>query len=147
MGAVTASVVVRRPLVEVAKVATDPDVVLPLIGGFGRFQLIEKRADGSEEWDLFIDVGTIHVGGRVEVEAPGGSTLSWRSARGTRHWACIEVHEAGRDSEITMRVSTEFAGLLTGPLTGFLARGIIRRHVEAGLEQLRHHLEHENPEK
>ena len=35
----------------------------------GRFDLIERHPDGSQQWDLYLRVGTIHVGGRVLVEA------------------------------------------------------------------------------
>lgn len=140
--AATRSVFVRRPVDEVAKVATDPDVVFGIIGGFGKFDCVERKPDGSQEWDLHLDVGSIHVGARVLVEPPSGNTLVWQSQRGTRHNARIEVSEAEGGARITMSVSAQFAGLLAGWLTGVLANGILARHVVAGLEQLRHHIEY-----
>ena len=91
MGTVTRSALVRRPVDEVAKVAINPDVVFPTMGDFGRFDLITRDPDGSQEWDLHIDVGTIHVGSRIRVEPPSDHTLVWRWLRGTRHHAHIEV--------------------------------------------------------
>jgi carbon monoxide dehydrogenase subunit G len=141
MGAVTRSALVRRPVDEVAKVATDPDVVFPIMSGFGKFDLIAKTPDGSQEWDLYLNVGTIHVGGRVLVEPPSGPILVWRSRRGTRHNARMEVSPAEGGALMTLSVTVEFAGLLAGWLTSLLAQGILARHIEAGLEQLRHHIE------
>lgn len=139
---VTESVDVRRRLHEIAKSATDPDVVLPLMGGLGRFQHIDTQDDGTQHWDVFLDVGSLHVGGRVEVRS-GEHSLSWRSTRGTRHDARLDVSANGDHSVLTMHLTVEFAGAITGWLTERLARGIVRRHLQAGLQQLRHHLEFE----
>lgn len=135
------SVRIRRPVDEVAKLATDPDVVLPIVGGFGRARRVAGNPDGSQEWELFLVVGTIHVGGRVLVERPSGDAMVWQSLRGTRHQARIEVAEADGGAVVTMSITPEFAGTLTGPLTGVLARGILDRYIEAGMQQLRHHIE------
>lgn len=142
MGAVKRSVLVRRPITEVAKRATDPDVVLPIIGGFGRFDRIARNPDESQEWDLYLEVGTIHVGGRVLVEPPSGYTMVWTSQRGTKHNARIEVAAVEDGALVTMSISVQFAGLVAGWATGLLANGILGRHIEAGLEQLRHHIEY-----
>lgn len=143
MGTTARSVLVRRPVDEVATVATDPAVVLPIIGGFGRFEHIRSNPDGSEEWDLFTKVGTIHVGGRVLIERPQRNTLAWRSFRGTRHSGRIDVAAADDGAVVTMAVTVEFAGMVTGRLTFLLARDILGRRIEAGLQQLRHHIEYD----
>ncbi len=142
MGTVARSVLVRRPVDAVAKVATHPEEAFPVVGAFGKFDLIAETADGSQEWDLYLDVGTIHVGGRVLVEPPAGPILAWRSRRGTHHSGRIEVSPAEGGALVTMSVTVEFAGLLAGWFTGLLAQGILGRHIEAGLEQLRHHIEY-----
>jgi hypothetical protein len=143
MGTVTRSASVRRPVDEVAKVAIDPDVVFPIMGDFGRFDLITRNPDGSQEWDLHIDVGTIHVGSRIRVEPPSDHTLVWRWLRGTRHHAHIEVSQAEDGATVTMAVTIQFAGFLAGWITGILAQGILGRRIEAGLQQLRHHIEYD----
>ena len=140
MGTVTRSALVPRPIEEVAKVATEPGVVFPIIDGFGKFDQIARNPDGSEEWNLHLDVGTIHVGGRILVEPPSGYTLVWRSRRGARHNARIEVSPAEGGTLVTMSVTVEFAGWLAGWVTSILFQGILARHIEAGLEQLRHHI-------
>lgn len=142
MGAVTRSVLIHRPVAEVAKVALDPDVVLPTMGAFGRFDLIEHNTDGSQQWDLYLRVGTIHVGGRVLVEPPSDHALIWSAVRGTRQNARIAVAPADDGTLVTMSVTTEFAGMATGWLTSMFADGIVGRHMEAGLQQLRHHIEY-----
>lgn len=136
----TESIVVRRPPEVVAKVATDPGALLPLVAGLGRFEFIERGADGTEEWDMFLDIGAIHVGGRVHVvSAP--PTLSWQSVRGTRHSMLVEVTEHPDGSEVTMAMTVQLGGLVLGRVAEVLARSIAGRHLVAGLEQLRHHLE------
>jgi hypothetical protein len=134
------SVVVRRPFDVVAKVATDPGVLLPLVAGLGRFDFIRRAEDGTEEWDMFLDIGAIHVGGRVRVvsEPP---ELTWASVRGTRHSMRVEVTEHPDGAEVSMAMTVQLGGLVMGRLAERLARGIAGRHLVAGLEQLRHHLE------
>ncbi|MGN6162520.1 MAG: hypothetical protein ACTHOG_12565 [Marmoricola sp.] len=137
------SILVRRPLEVVAPVATDPHSVLPLVGGWGRFEMIEERPDGTEEWDLFLDVGTLHVGGRVLVEH-SGTTLSWRALRGTRHTAELLVTAVDdATTQITATMTVEFDGMVAAAITSRLARGIVSRHLQAGLQELRHYLEFE----
>jgi hypothetical protein len=143
MGAVTRSVLVRGDFADIAKVATDPDVVFAIIGGFGRFENIEKDGNGSEQWDVYLDVGTIHVGGRVVVEQPSERVLIWHSLRGTHHHARIEASPAEGGAKVSMMISVELAGgLLAGWLTTVLAEGILARHIEAGLQELRHRIEY-----
>ena len=142
MGTVTRSAFVRRPVDEVAKVAIDPDVVFPILGAFGKFDLITRNPDGSQEWNLYIDVGTIHVGSRVVVEPPSGYTLVWHWLRGTRHHGRIELSPAEGGTTVTMSETLTFAGFLAGWITGLLAQGILGRRIGAGLEQLRHHIEY-----
>lgn len=142
MAAVTRAVSVRRPVDEVTKVATDPAVVFPIMGGFGRFDFITRRPDGSEEWDLYLNVGTILVGGRVLVAPPDGTVLAWQSLRGTSQSARIEVSPAEGGARVAMEMTVQFAGRITGWFTGELARGILARNMEAGLQQLRHEIEY-----
>jgi hypothetical protein len=142
MGTTSRSVLVRRPVEEVAKSATDPGVVLPALGALGRVSCLDRHPDGTQEWDLFVIVGTIHVGGRVLIENPSWDRMAWRSLRGKRHTARVDVAPADDGATITMSVTTEFAGALSGPLTGLLAGPILGRYLEATLEQLRHRIEY-----
>ena len=139
--AVRRSIRVRRPAAEVAGTATDPRVVLPIIGGLGRFEEIDTEVDGLGEWDVFIDVGSIHVGGRVVVERPDPRHLTWRAIRGTRHQLELSVDDDGDETELSIAMSLQLAGFITGRVTEILAAGIMGRHLDAGLQQLRHHLE------
>jgi hypothetical protein len=139
------SVTVHRPVPEVVEVATDPLVVLPIVGGLGRFEQIDTDASGVGEWDLFLDVGSVHVGGRVVVERPDPSRLTWHSIRGTHHQLELTVADGSMAGEslVTIAMSLQLAGFLTGRVAELLASGIMARHLEAGLQQLRHHLEFE----
>ncbi|HLR98701.1 SRPBCC family protein [Mycolicibacillus parakoreensis] len=142
MAGVTRAVRIASPVDDVAKIATDPAVVFPIMGSFGRFEFLTRNPDGSEEWDLYLNVGSIYVGGRVRVPPPSGAALRWQSLRGTRQWARIEVAPTPEGARVAMTMQVRFAGRLTGWLTGQLARGILARNMEAGLQQLRHHIEY-----
>jgi carbon monoxide dehydrogenase subunit G len=137
------SITIRRPVDEVAAIATDPRVVLPIIGGLGRFKELATDAEGLGEWDLFIDIGSVHAGGRVVVERPEPRRLTWHAIRGTRHQLALNVDEDGDNARVTITMSLQLAGLVLGWVAETLARGIMARHLDAGLQQLRHHAEFE----
>ena len=141
---VVRSIRVRRPVDEVAAFVTDPHKVLPVVPGFARFAFV-RRTDDAEEWDVFLEIGTLHVGGRVEVTRPSASHLSWQSDRGTRHRFDLAVEPVADDpraARVRMEIEYSLSGLLMARASELLARGIVARHLEAGLEEIRHHLEH-----
>lgn len=138
---VSRSVLIRGPVDVVAKVATDPRIVLPIVGGLGRYKELATDDDGLGEWDVFLDVGSVHVGGRVVVERPSPRTLSWHAIRGTRHKLDLTVEERGDHARVTIAMSLHLAGFVLGRIAETLARGIMVRHLDAGLQQLRHHVE------
>lgn len=142
---VTRSITVRRDHDAVAQFVTDPHRVLEVIPGFGRFQHVGEGADpGTEEWDVFLEVGTLHVGGRVLVSRPSVHSLEWHSLRGTSHSFSMTVEPLAEHSLLTMTLTYRLPGLVSARLAELVARGITARHLEAGLEQVRHLLEHED---
>lgn len=141
---VTRSLTVRRPHEEVAAFVTDPHRVLEVIPGFGRFSYVgDGPVAGEELWDVFLQVGTLHVGGRVLVSHPTPHRLEWHSQRGTAHSFSMAVEPMGEHSVLTMSLAYSFTGWLSARITELVARGITARHLDAGLEQIRHLLEHE----
>lgn len=134
---VTESVVVRRPVGEVAAAATDPDRLLPMVCGAGRFHHVRDQV-----YDVFIDVGTIHVGGRVAVTTPDDRTLTWQSVRGTENGFELHVTEHPDGALVTATLRIKLYGLVMARISEFLARGIVSRHLVSGLQQLRHDVEH-----
>jgi len=141
---VTRSLTVRRPHDEVAAFVTDPHRVLEVIPGFARFSYVgEGPASGQELWDVFLEVGTLHVGGRVLVSRPSPHRLEWHSQRGTSHSFSMSVEHVGEHALLAMSLAYTFAGWVSARVTEVVARGIAARHLDAGLEQIRHLLEHE----
>jgi carbon monoxide dehydrogenase subunit G len=141
---VARSITVRRPHDEVAELVTDPHRVLEVIPGFARFAHVgDGPLPEQEVWDVFLEVGTLHIGGRVLVEHPSAYRLEWHSQRGTSHTFAMTVEPLGEHSELTMELSYTLAGGLGARVTELVARGITARHLDAGLEQIRHLLEHE----
>lgn len=140
---VTRSITVRRPHEETARFVTDPHQVLEVIPGFARFQFVEPGPGRGEElWDVFLEVGTLHIGGRVIVTRPSRNRVEWRSQRGTRHSFAMNVEPLGEHSRVTMSLRFTFPGLVMARVTEVLGRGIATRHLEAGLEEIRHLLEY-----
>lgn len=141
----TVSAVVRRPRDEVSAFATDPARVLPLISGFGRFRFIGLLDEPEhEEWEAFLDVGTLHIGGAVDVDRTADHHLAWTALRGTRHTFDLTVEPDGPDSSlVTMTMTISLSGLVMSRIAEQFARGIMGRHLDAALQQLRHHLEWE----
>lgn len=131
------SILIRRDPATVAGFISDPASLLPLMTGLGRF-----RHHEGDEWDAFLDIGTVNVGGRILVER-GVDRISWRSVRGTRHTFQLVVVPEGEHSRITLSMDFRLAGLLVSRLVELLGRGIAQRHLEAAAQQVRHHLEFE----
>jgi hypothetical protein len=63
---------------------------------------------GEEEWDVFLQVGTLHVGGRVLVQRPSASHLEWHSLRGASHTFTMTVEPLA--GGIAARLSEKVAG-------------------------------------
>lgn len=143
---VTEFIRIRRPAAEVAALATDPHQLAPLLTGLGRFQPATDHQAGRDEWDVFLEVGTLQIGGRVATHKKDARSLSWHSRRGTRHEFSLAVAPDPTDEQasvVTMSLAFEFAGPFLARIAERLGGGIARRHLVASLEQLRHHLEFE----
>lgn len=134
---VTETVVVRRPVAEVAVTATDPERLMPMLSGIGRFS-----HTAEQEYDMFIDVGTIHIGGRVSVSTPDPQTLVWQSIRGIENRFELHVSEHPEGALVSATLRLKLHGLVMARVSEFLAHGIMSRHLVAGLEHLRHDIEH-----
>lgn len=134
---------IRRPVDEVAKFVTDPHQSLPFITGVGRWKCVGEEGSG-EDWDVFITVGAIQIGGRVLITQPDPNRLCWKTTRGTEHTFEAVVEPADDGSVLTMTVTYNLSGQILARLTELLGRGILTRHLEAAAEEIRHHLEFES---
>lgn len=134
------SVVVRRPPADVLRFVTEPADLLPHMTGLGRF-----RHHEGDQWDAFLDVGTIHVGGRIVIER-GADRIEWQSVRGTRHRFRLVVVPEGDHARLDLTMDFHLAGLMLSRVAELVGRGVAQRHLEAGAQELRHHLEYELPE-
>ena len=130
---------VRRPVEEVAAFINDPAEVLPVITGVGRF----RHVDG-DDWDVFMPIGTLQVGGMVRVDRSDPHALSWRTERGMDHSFRLDAAPEDGDPEVSLiRFDIEYRlpGLLVAKIGEVLARGVAVRHLEAAAEAIRHRLE------
>ena len=132
----------RVPFAQASEFVTDPHQLLPAISTFSRCRFVREHGDG-ELWDVFLDSGTIHLGGRVLIKRPTGSLLKWRSVQGTRHSFAALVEPAEEGSRLMLTLTYKVTGLGVARLSEWLARGVIRRSLHAIVEELRHHLEFE----
>lgn len=139
---VVRSRVVHRPVVEVAPLITDPDLLLPFLRDFGRFEPVGNAPENTE-YDVFLNIGTIHVGGRVEVSRPDEHTFFWHSTRGTTHTLELHAGEHEQGALLTMSLLVTLDGLAVARIAELLARPIMDRTIVACLEQLRHAMEYD----
>lgn len=133
---------IRRPIDEVSPFI-DPHQIMPLVTGMGRFDYVRSASDG-EEWDLFLDVGPVQIGGRVLVLQPDDRRLTWQTIRGTSHSFEAEIEPDGSETILRMRLTYSMAGFATAWLAERVGRGIATRHLEAAAEEIRHHVEFES---
>lgn len=120
----------------------DPRRLLPVITGFGEFTHFRDLDDsGRQEWDLIYHVGTLQLGGRIDVDPGRPDGLDWHSIRGTRHTFAITVADDGGGTRVDLEMRLSLSGLLMARVAERAARGIMRRHLEAAAQQLRHHAE------
>lgn len=139
----TASCVVRRPVAEVAAFATDPAALLPLVPGVERFRDAGPgEAAGAEAWDIFLAVGSLHIGGRVDVTRPEPTRLHWSGIRGTHQTFDLTVSPHPDGSLLQMSLRVALRGLLMARIAEVVGRGVIVRHLEAAVQNVRHHLEY-----
>jgi carbon monoxide dehydrogenase subunit G len=133
---------VRRPYAEVAAFVTDPAQSLAAIPGFARFAHQGPGESGGEEWDVFLEVGTFHVGGRVLITTPSPNRIQWSPLRGTASHFAMMVEPLGEHARLTMEMEYSLNGLLLARITELLVKGAVSRHLEAGLQEMRHQLEY-----
>lgn len=121
---------------------TDPHALFPKVSTFSRCRFVKARDDG-ELWDVYMESGTIQLGGRVLITPPRGSLLKWRAVQGTRHSFTALIEPDGGGSRLTLTVTFSTTGLGVARLSEWLGRGLVTRHLESAAEEIRHYLEFE----
>jgi Polyketide cyclase / dehydrase and lipid transport len=133
---------VKCPADEAGAFITDMHKLVSTVSGFKRCQFIGDGDDG-QLWDVFMQSGTIYVGGRVLVTQADKRRLSWQSVSGTRHSFDARVDDDDSGSRVTLTMSFTLGGRGVGIFSELVGRGIVSRTLEAGAEEIRHHLEFE----
>jgi hypothetical protein len=133
---------IRRPIEDSAAFITDPHKLLSAVSTLSRCRFVESCDDG-ELWDIYLDSGTVHLGGRVLITPPDGSRLQWRSVRGTRQSFEALVEPDGEGTRLTMSLTFSVTGLGIAWISEMIGRGLVARNLEAITEEVRHHLEFE----
>ncbi|MBW0018673.1 MAG: SRPBCC family protein [Mycobacterium sp.] len=139
---VTVARTIRCPVDDTAAFITDPHRLFPKVTTFSRCRFVEACADG-ELWDVYLDSGTIHLGGRVLITSSDGRRVTWESVRGTRHSFEALVEPDGEGSSLTMTLTFSASGLGFARLSEIVGRGLVSRNLHAAAEEIRHYLEFE----
>ncbi len=139
---VTVSRHIRCPVDEASAFITDPRSVLINVSTFSRCRFIESCDDG-QLWDVYLDSGAVHLGGRVLIAPSDDGRLRWRSVRGTRHTFTALVEPDGEGSRLAMTLTFSVKGYGIALITELIGRGLVGRNLEAIAEEIRHHLEFE----
>ena len=130
------------PFADSSNFVTDPHTLFNAVSVFSRCKFVTSRDDG-ELWDVYLDSGTIQLGGRVLIATPTGSLLKWRSVQGTRHSFSALAEPDGDRSRLTLTLTFTTTGLGIARLSEWLGRGLVSRNLDAAVEEIRHHLEFE----
>ena len=136
---------IRRPVEDSGAFITDPHKLLSAVSTLSRCRFVESCDDG-ELWDIYLDSGTVHLGGRVLIGPSDGSRLRWRSVRGTRQSFEAFVEPDGPDGKgtrFTMSLTFSVTELGIAWISEMIGRGLVARNLEAIAEEVRHHLEFE----
>lgn len=133
---------IRCPAGEVSAVVTEPRNLLSKVDTLSRCRFVEADDDG-ELWDIYLDSGTVNLGGRVLITAPEENRLHWKSVRGTRHSFEALVDPDGEGSLLTMTLTFSVTGLAIARISEMIGRGLVARNLEAIAEEVRHRLEFE----
>jgi Polyketide cyclase / dehydrase and lipid transport len=139
---VTVSRHVRCPVDESIAFITDPHKLLSKMDTLSRCRFIESGDEG-ELWDVFLDSGTVHLGGRVLISTPDGNRLHWKTVRGTRHSFDAVVEPDGEGTLLTMSLTFSVTGFAVAWISEMIGRGLVARNLDAIAEEIRHHLEFE----
>jgi hypothetical protein len=132
---------IRHPVEDTGSFISDPHQLFAHVSTFGRCRFIEAHDDG-ELWDVYMDSGTIYLGGRVLITS-GPNCLSWRSVRGTRHSFTASVEKDGDRSRLTLSLTFSASGFAIAWISELIGRGLVARNLEAAAQEIRHHLEFE----
>jgi hypothetical protein len=138
---VSVSCHIRRPIEDAGSFISDPHKLFAPVSTFSRCRFIEADDDG-ELWDVYMDSGTIYLGGRVLITS-GPHYLSWRSVRGTRHSFGARVEKDGDGSRLTLSMTFSASGFAIARISELIGRGLVARNLEAAAQEIRHHLEFE----
>lgn len=133
---------INCPFAEASSFVTDPHSLFPKMSIFSRCSFVKSRDDG-ELWDVYLDSGTIQLGGRVLIATPTGSLLKWRAVQGTRHSFSALAEPDGQHSRLTLTLTFTTTGFGVARLSEWLGRGLVGRNLQAAAEEIRHHLEFE----
>jgi hypothetical protein len=132
---------VRCPVDESSAFVTDPRSLLSQMSTLSPCRFIESRDDG-ELRDVYLDSGTVHLGGRVLITPPDGSGLHWQTVRGTRYSFDALVEPEGDGTRLTMTLTFSVTGGIAC-ISEMIGRGLVARNLEAIAEEIRQHLEFE----
>lgn len=132
---------IRRPVEEAGSFISDPHKLFAPVSTFNRCRFIEATDDG-ELWDVYMDSGTIYLGGRVLITS-GPNCLSWRSVRGTRHSFEARAEKDADGSRLTLSLMFSASGFAIARISELIGRGLVARNLEAAAQEIRHHLEFE----
>jgi hypothetical protein len=139
---ITVSRHVRCPIDKATAFVTHPHNLLSQMSTLSRCRFIESTDDG-ELWDVFLDSGAVHLGGRVLIPPPDGNRLEWRSVRGTRHSFTAVTEPVGDETRLTVSLTFSVTGYGIAWISEMVGRGMVARNLDAIAEEIRHHLEFE----
>jgi uncharacterized membrane protein len=141
--------VVNAPREQVWDYVTNPDNYTLYFSGITRWEVEGRKKRGcGARYRMLMRVGSAEVGGLVEVvefEEPGD--MAWTSVLGVDQRGRWRLRSHGPNRTTVMfRLSYHAPGGLLGWLSDQLSAPIVRRNINATLENLKRHIESERAE-
>jgi len=145
MYAVGHSIHIRRPVEDVFKVVCDLPSLPDWFVGIEKWEPIgPAHASVGDRYRVLMKVGSIAAGGQVVItEVIEPRSIAWRSELGTKHTARFILDPEDGGSRASIELAFELSGAVSSRLTELISGAMVRRSLDATLEQLRHHCEFE----
>jgi uncharacterized membrane protein len=136
--------VVNAPRAVVWDYITDPDNYTLFFTGITRWDVDGRKKRGcGARYRMLMRVGSAEVGGLIEIvewEEPGD--MAWTSVMGLDQRGRWRLREHGPSrTSVMFRLSYHAPGGLLGWISDQLSAPIVRRNINATLENLKRHIE------
>lgn len=143
MYAIAHDIDIKAPVEDVYKVVHDLPRLPDWFVGIEKWEPVgPAHASVGDRYWILLRVGAIAAGGRIVItEVTEPRQIAWESENGTKHTARITVTARDGGSNARIELAFELQGAVAARVIELISGGMVRRNLDATLEQLRHQCE------